>query len=316
MKKTLFALLVLYIFSTSYNQPLTNQVYLTLINEVSFTSEPRDIILYDNAYVITDDGLYAISISDPYKITNNGYKELSGLKSMALIGHYGYAAYGNGEIVVYDFAKSPILKKTTINTNGKIKKISIENGYLYILNEDAGLQVYDVNIADFPVYKNTQIIPFNANGMFVTNNKAYITSSNAHLSIINVGDLSKLPIIGTYTSGTKFYEPYVDGTLAYVPQGSTGVQVLDITKLPTPEWQYNLYARKDAHQVITSNYYVWVADDKSIESFFNKGPKSYYFAGNYKFKDKINRMVLIDGKYLYVCCTDKTVKILKIDYKY
>lgn len=316
MKKTLFALLVIYIFSTSINQPFSNQVYLTLINEVSFTSEPRDIILYDNAYVITNDGLFSISISDPYKITKSEYKELSGLKSMAFIGHYGYAAYGNGKIEVYDFSKSPILKRTTINTSGNIKKVTIFNGYLYVLNETAGLQVYDVNIADFPVYKNTQIIPYSASGMFVTNNKAYITSSYSHLSIIDVGDLSKLPIIGTYTSGTKFYEPYVDGTLAYVPQGSTGVQVLDITKLPTPEWQYNLYARKNAQQVITSNYYVWVTDEKSIESFFNKGPKSYYFAGNYKFKDKITRMALIEGKYIYVCSTDKTLKILKIDYKY
>jgi hypothetical protein len=315
MKKTLLVLLSVFIISPICNSIDANQVYLTLINEVSFTSIPRDIVLFDNAYVITDDALVAVTKSDPYNVFKTEFTELSGAKSIAFIGHYCYAAISN-YIAVYDFSKSPILKKATININGNVKKITISNGYLYVLNDDAGLQIYDVNIADFPVFKNTQITPFNASGLFVDNYRAYITSSGGHLSIIDVGDISKLPIIGTYSSGSKFYEPFVDGTLAYVPQGSTGVQVLDITKPANPEWQYNLYARKDAHQVITSNFYVWVADDKSVEGFFNSGPKSYYFAGNYKFDEKITRMALIDGKYMYVCSTDKTLKILRIDYKY
>ena len=316
MKRTLLVILIFFILSPLYNYLHANQVYFTLIKEINLSSAAKDIILYDNAYIITESSLYAISTSDPYNAVKTELKVLNGLTSMAFIGHYAYASYGNSEIGIFDFTKDPISRKTTIKINGNILKLIIDKGYLYILNETAGLQVYDVNVADFPIYKNTQIIPFNANGLFVTNNKAYVTSSSAHLSIIDVGDISKLPIVGTYTAGTEFFEPYVDGNLAYVPQGSTGVQVLDITKLPTPDWQYNLFARKNAHQVIASNFYVWVADDKSIEGFFNSGPKSYYFAGNYKFTEKITRMAVIDGKYIYACTSDKKLKILRIDYKY
>lgn len=315
MKYALLAIHILFfLLITPYSW--SGQVYLDLITELKFSTEPRDIILNDKAYIITAGSVYSVSITDPYNLNNTEIKAISGAKSIAFIGHYAYVLYPMANIVVYDFSKTPVQKKTEILTNGRIQKIVINNGYLYALNEDAGMQVYNVNIADFPVYKNTQIIPFNANGIFVSSNKAFVSSSGGHLSIIDVSDKSKLSIAGTYTSGTSFFEPYVDGNIAYVPQGSTGVQVLDISKLPTPEWQFNLFGRKYAHQVVASNFYVWVADDKSVEGFYNDAPKSYYFAGNFKFKDKVNRIAVVDGKYIYVCTKDKYLKILKISYRY
>lgn len=316
MRKTLLVLLVFFLLSPIYCKLHSTQVYLDLINEISLASEPKDIVLYDNAYIISGGMIYSATINDPYNISVTEIPELSGSKSIAFIGHYCYALAANGDINIYDMAKSPIAKKTTINSTGRVRKIVIDNGYLYAINEDAGMQVYDVNIADFPIFKNTQIIPFNSVGIFIANYKAYVTSSSGSLSIIDVSDKSKLSIVGSYNSGTTFYEPFVDGNYAYVPQGSSGVQVLDITKLPTPEWLVNLFGRKNSHQVVASNFYVWVADDKSIEGFFTSGPKTYTFAGNHKFTEKINRIALIDGKYIYVCSTDKKLKILKITYKY
>ncbi len=317
MKNALLALIIFLLFMPLFSDTFSGQVYLDQIKEVKFSNEPYDIILHENiAYVLTSGSAFSITTADPYNLTSTEIKPVSGAASIAFIGHYCYALYSDGVIVVYDFAKYPVAKKTQINTNGRIKKIVIDNGYLYAINLDAGMQVYDVNIADFPVYKSTQAIPFNANGIFVTNSKAYISSSSGQLSIISVADKSSMQIVGSYSSGTSFFEPYVDGNTAYIPQGSTGVQVLDISKLPNPEWKFNLFGRKNSHQVVASNFYVWVADDKSIEGFYNDSPASYYFAGNYKFPDKINRISVIDGKYIYVTTKDKKLKILKIDYKY
>lgn len=317
MKNALLAIIIFLLVSPLFNTAHTGQVYLDQIKEVKYSTEPFDIVLHDNiAYVLTLGSVYSVTTVDPYNLTSTEIKPVSGAASISFIGHYCYALYSDGVIVVYDFSKSPVVKKTQINTNGRIKKILIDNGYLYTINEDAGMQVYDVNIADFPVYKSTQAIPFNANGIFVSSNKAYISSSGGHLSIINVTDKSSLQIVGSYSSGTSFFEPFVDGNTAYIPQGSTGVQVLDISKLPNPKWEFNLFGRKNSHQVVASNFYVWVADDKSIEGFYNDSPGSYYFAGNHKFSDKINRIAVIDGKYIYVTSKDKKLKILKIDYKY
>ena len=306
---TLFFLLI----SCTYS----SQVYLTLIKEVTLSSTPFDIIINEGiAYVLTSNALLGFTTSDPYNPQQTSYGELSGTSSIAFTGRFAYSLSSSG-IKLYDFTKNPPVRRNIVSITGRIKKLVIDNGYLYILNEDAGLQVYDVNVGDFPIFKNTQVVPFNSNGIFIKDKKAYITSSNANLSIIDVGDLSKLPIIGSYNVGVSFYEPYVDGNYAYIPQGTGGVQVLNITKLPFPEWVTNLFARKSARQVVSSNFYVWVADEFTIEGFFNKSDKSFYYAGNYDNQDAvINRIALIEGKYIYMCSSDNKLKILRIDYKY
>ncbi|MBZ0202058.1 MAG: hypothetical protein IT281_05590 [Ignavibacteria bacterium] len=296
-----------------------NQVYLTLVREYSLGSEGRDILVNEGvAYVISGGTLTAFNTTEPFDQYAESYLgALNGTQSMAFSGRIAYSIGPGSGISLFDFTKDPPALRNSILTNGTITKLVIDYGYMYVLNQSAGLQVYDVNIADFPILKNTQIIPGGeANGIFVKDRKAYITTTNANLSIIDVNDIAKLPIVGSYTNGVKFYEPFVDGNYAYVPQGNTGVQVINITKLPFPEWVTNLYSRKSAKQVVASNFYIWVADDKSIEGFFNKDAKTFYFAGNYKNDKTINRIALIEGKYIFVATSDKKLKILRIDYQY
>lgn len=307
----------LFFFFLLSGNSFSDQVYLTLIKESSLLFEPRDIIINEDiAYIITDGALYSYSTTDPYNLKQTSYSNLAGTRSIAFTGRTAYVFSGGDGIDLYDFTKSPPVKKNTILTNGTIVKLVIDNGYMYVVNQDMGLQVYDVNISDFPLLKNTQILPDKANGIFIKDKKAYVTGSNANLSIFDVADVAKLPIIGSYSNGVNFYETYVDGNYAFVPQGTTGVQVINISKLPFPEWVANIFARKFAKQVVASNFYIWVADDKSVEGFFNKDPKTFYFAGNYKNNAVINRIALIDGKYIFVCSGDKKLKVLKIDYKY
>lgn len=304
-------------FSNAHLYSNSNQVYLSLIKEVELGSEPIDILLNEGtAYVMTAGALYGFSTSDPYNITFEKYTGLGGTYSISFSGRTAYALNNKDYVSIYDFSKNPPAGKNTIRTNGAAKKIIIDNGYLYILNEDSGLQVYDVNVADFPTFKNTQILPASANGLFIKDKKAYITGAYAKLSIIDVADIAKLPIIGTYNNGVKFYEPYVDGNFAYVPQGNTGVQVLNISKLPTPEWVANIFGRKNSKQVVASNFYVWVLDENTIEGFFNKDSNAFLYAGNYKNNTTITKIALIEGKYIYMLTGDNKLKVLKIEYKY
>ena len=315
MVKPIFQIFTLLILLNSY--AISNQVYFTLINEIPLDNEPVDIVINEGlAYIITGAVLYSFNTDNPYSGDLKNYQNMSGTTSISFSGRFAFTIGSGSGISVYDLTKDPPVRKNSIITSGKLTKLVIDNGYMYVINQSAGLQVYDVNIPDFPVFKNTQLLNSDANGIFVRDKKAYVTSKNANLSIIDVSDVSAMPIIGTYTNGVNFYEPYIDGDYAYLPQGNTGVQVLNITKLPFPEWITNLYARKFARQVVSSNFYVWVADDKSIEGFFQKNSKTYYFAGNFKNNDVINRIAVIDGKYIFMCTADKKLKILKIDYSY
>lgn len=310
-------LFILILFVISIHSAIySNQVYFTEIYSYSLTEEPKDIIIYDGiAYVLTGGALSTFSINDPYNISVSSYSGLTGTKSIAFTGRFAYAMNGN-TISYYDLTTGKAVFKNSLQTNGTLTKLAIDNGYLYVINQSAGMQVFDVNIGDFPVFRNTQILSGESNGLFIKDKKAYVTSTTAHLSIIDVGNVSSLPIVGTYTNGTYFQEAFVDGNYAYVPQGKTGVQVLNISKLPFPEWVANLYARKFAKQVVASNFYVWIADEKTIEGFFNKDPGAFYFAGNYKNGAVINRIALVDGKYILVASSDKKFKVLKIEYKY
>jgi hypothetical protein len=315
MLKTFFYLILLF---TSSITIFSNQVYFTLIKEHKLSSSGTDIVISDGiAYVLTASSLHGFSTTEPFDATGVDYSKIGGLKSIGFAGRMAFVLGNQSGIVIYDLTTNSAVKKTSISTNGTVNKIAVDNGYLYTLNEASGLQVYDVNIVDFPVFRNTQIIPgSNANGIFIKDKKAYVTSTGPNLSIFNAADVSTLPIVGSYTNGVKFFEPYVDGNYAYLPQGSTGVQVLDISKLPFPEWITNLYARKSAKQVVASNFYVWVADDKSVECFFQRDAKAFYFAGNYKNDKVINRIAQLDGKYLMLATADKKLKVLRIDYKY
>lgn len=295
----------------------SSQVYLSLINEVNLDNIPTDVIVYeDNAYILTGGSIYGFKPSDPWNINLTKYTIDGGASSLAFSGRFGYTTGNFNGIKYFDFTAYPPKYKNTIMTTGDIKKIVIDNGYIYAVNKSMGLQVYDINSADFPIYRNTQMIPGEANGIFVKDKKAYITGSSANMYIVDIGDVSKLPIVGSYNFGVSFYEAFVDGNYAYIPQGNTGVQVIDITKLPFPEWVANIFARKSAKQVVASNFYVWVADEYTVEGFYNIDAKSFLYSGNYENKSAvINRIMVYEGKYIYMLTSDKKLKVLKIDYK-
>lgn len=295
----------------------SNQVYLTLIKDISLENIPTDIIVYeDYAYILTRAEIYSFKPSDPGKISLNKISIEGGATSLAFSGRFGFTLGNYDGIKYFDFSKNPPVFKNTIMNNGSLKKLVIDNGYLYVVNNSLGLQVYDVNIIDFPVYRNNQILPGDANGIFLKDKKAYVTGNNASLYIIDLSDISKLPIVGTYNYGINFFEPYVDGSYAYIPQGNSGVQVIDISKLPFPEWVANIFARKSAKQVVSSNYYVWIVDGFNIEGYYNIDAKSFLYAGTYDNKTSaINKIMVQEGKYIYVLTADKKLKVLKIDYK-
>jgi len=297
---------------------LPNQVYFTLLKEFTLEGEPKDIVIDNSkAFIITSANMYSVDILEPYPGNLIEYTGIGKVNSITFIGRIAYSTGNYEGIKYYDFTKSPPVYKNKINSFGAIKKIVIDNGYLFAVNNSYGLQVYDVNIPDFPLFKNTQIIPGNANGIFVKDRKAYVTGSNGNLYIIDAHDITMLPIVGQYNFATSFYEAYVDGGYAFLPQGAPGVQVININKLPNPEWITNIFGRTNAKQVISSNFYVWLADENSIEAYFNYDFKTFLFTGNYdNGKAVINRIADIEGKYLYVCSSDKKLKILKIDYRY
>ena len=295
-------------------------VYLKEINEIVITGQPADIFLReDTAYIITSSGmLMGVDLSKPYdNLSVSTYNNISGVISIAFNGYFAYIAANDGKINIYDFSSAERPLKNTIETHGILNKIAVSDGLLYCTQRDLGLSVYDITNPAYPILKGNQIISGSPNSLFVKNRKAFITSSNANLSIINTTDPSALPVIGRYNFGIEFYDVYVSDNFAYISQGATGVQVLNVETLSNPTWVTNIFSRKFSKQVVTIGYYTWVNDDNSIQAFYNKDPKSQLYAGNYNsIGAVINRIYVNDNKYIYLLSSDSKLKVLKIEYNY
>lgn len=300
-------------------------VTLKEITELTLPFPPVDMIIKEGtAYIVCSSGLAGaittVNISNPNNIPP--VKSFGGLAdnpvSITFYGPYAYIAQSNGVIQIVNFkdVNNP-MTGNTIETFGTIGRMVTNNGYLYFVRKEMGVTVYDITVPDFPILKNNQMVSGIPNSIFIKNNYAYVTSESASLSIIDISNLTQLPVVGTYNFGFVYYDVFVSDNYAYIPQGNTGVQVLDISKLPTPVWVTNIFSRKSAKQVVVSGYYTWVNDDNSVQAFYNKDPKSQLFAGSFdNGSSSINRLDVIDAKYIYLCTNDSKFKVIQIYYDY
>ena len=295
-------------------------VYLKLINEVKLPGNPKDIYINeDRAYVLCP-SVVVINLTDPNNIPKpNIYNDFtSNANSISFNGSYAYIGQDNGVIKIIDFKNTdnPIIK-SSIDAFGPISRVFVYNGYLYFIRKNFGLNVYDITVPEVPISKGTQVVVGEANSLFVRNHYAYITSSNAYLTIIDISDISKLPIVGTYSGGISFYDVFVNENYAYVPQGVTGVQVINVSDLPTPVQITNIFSRRFSKQVVVNGYYTWVNDETSVQAFYSRVPKDQLYAGSYYTKGgTINRLAVVDNKYVYLCTSDMKLKVLQVYYNY
>lgn len=319
-------LVTIFLFAAgiSYSGNSSYDVYLKQINEVPINS-PIDIILKDGfAYILCSSSaggsIITLNISNPLVIPQPVSAigiEGGTVTSFSFNGPYMYVSSTEGQIKVIDYKNNKLPRDAgTIDANGQIVKMVINNGFLYLIRKDFGLNVYDITVPDFPLYKGTQLVPGEANGLFVKNNLAYISSSNAYLSIIDISDIAKLQIVGSYNFGSNFYDVFVSDNLAYLAQGSTGVQVVNVSQASSPKWMTNLFSRNFSRQVIASGYYTYVNDENTIQVFWNKDPGHQVYAGH--FDNGLNNIVRIlvqDDKYIYLCSSGNSLKVLQIIYE-
>ena len=319
--KILYVIIFLTISFLNMVHASDNSIYdvkISLVNKFLFGNQPVDVqILDDKAYILAGMTVSRFNVADPGNTKEQiNFANIAGVDAMAFSSRYGYFL-SNGRIKIFDLTANPPLDRGYFETQNAISKLCVLNGYLFLLRSDLGLFVYDIKNPEMPILKGNQIIFGDPNSMFIKGQSVYITSSNAHFEIIDYTDPVKLPVVGTYFMGTNFYDVFVQDNFAYISQGSTGVQVLNIETPSTPRWETNIFSRKSSKQVVVSNYYAWVNDDNTIQAFYNKDARSYLYAGVYDNEGaSINRIAVINGKYILLCSNDGYLKILQISYNY
>ena len=306
--------------------PAYAQIYsvsLKLINEVNLPASPIDIYINEGyAYMIGYSGssgsVIIVDINDPYNIPHYLSYNSDNATLIAVNGHYAYIAESSNIIRIINFKNLNYPKlEGDFDVMGEVKKMVISGGYLYFIRKDFGLHIYDISIPSVPIFKGNQLVVGDANGLFVNNKYAYVTSTTGNLTIIDITNLSNLPIAGNYNFGINFYDVYVDDKLAYITQGNTGVQVIDVSKLPNPEWVTNIYSRKSSKQVIVSGFYTLVNEENTLQVFYNKNPKNQSYAGSFdNLGATINKMEIVNNKYIFLCSSNNKLKVLQMSANY
>jgi hypothetical protein len=295
-------------------------VTLKQINEVVLPGSPIDIYINDDYAYVLCPSVVILNINDPNNIPKPVvYTDLANnANSIAFNGSFAYIGQNDGIIKIVDFkTKNTPQSRGSIDAFGEISKVFIYKGYLYFIRRNFGLNVYDISIPDVPISRGTQVVTGEANSLFVKDHYAYVTSVNGNLTIIDISDISKLPIAGTYNFGINFYDVFVNENYAYVPQGETGVQVINVSKPLTPTHITNIFSRKFAKQVVVEGYYTWVNDDNSIQAFYSREPKDQLYAGSFSnYNGTINKIAVVDNKYIYLCSSDLKLKIIQVYYNY
>ncbi len=315
--------IVPFLFSHSRENNSLNAPYsvtLKLVNEVELPGNPTEVILKEDYAYILCPSVVLVRISQPHYIPKiKIYSDLAkSPNSIAFSGSFAYLAQSDGIIKIVNFqdVDKPVVEGS-VNSFGNISRIYALNGYLYFISKDLGLHIYDITVPDVPIPKANQVVAGEANGLFVKNNYAYITSSHAVLTIIDISDITKLPIAGTYNAGINFYDVFVSENYAYIPQGSTGVQVLNVASLPSPKHLTNIFSRRFSKQVVVQGYYTWVNDENSIQAFYSRNPEEQLYAGSYDNENySINKIAVLDNKYIFLCSANAKLKVIQIYYNY
>jgi hypothetical protein len=327
--KSVFSILVLISFLITIPDklfPSNYSVSLKLINEIKMPSKPMDIIIKDSyAIICCNSGnnssyLVILDITTPKNLP--GIKVFDNLSdNLSLItvsGNFGYINDDIGRINIVNFKDMNFpFVQNWISVFGVINKLFVANGYLYVLKKDIGLQIYDIENSTMPVLRGTQIVSGEPTGIFVDNKYAYITSSTGSLSIIDINNMPALTVSGFYNFGLTFKDVFVNENYAYLPQGSTGIQVLNVSKLPYPQQLTNIFAKRNATQVIVDGYYTWVNDELTLQAYYNKDVANQLWAGSYDNQGAIiNKIFLYNSKYVFICSNNNVLRILEISYNY
>jgi len=209
-----------------------------LLGSWSTASAGKDVLFSADgslAYVIQDNGLSIIEITDPSAITvKGGWLGASGAAAAALtvagdyvilntgevinvtdadqptydgsigdtwiaaevVGDQLFTVSGANELKIYDISNpASPTFVSTYVTNGTARDLAVVGTSLYVADDTNGLVVLDVTDPAIPVLNSEVNVSAAAEKVVVKQQKAYISSSDGTLSIYDVSDVTNIDTI-------------------------------------------------------------------------------------------------------------------------
>ncbi|MCK4249879.1 T9SS type A sorting domain-containing protein [candidate division WOR-3 bacterium] len=189
------------------------------------------------AVLATWDGLEIVDINDPTnpQMVGSCGEWLCGIAVDIVTDYYPYAyLLCPHKLYAIDISvpNNPVIRDScTITGLGKDLFCPYPWQYLYVAENYYGLRIYDRYYMSEVGYYDT---PGTANGVFVTNDLAYVADGDAGLRIVDVTDPTNPQEIGFCDTPDTADKIVVSGSYAYIADGDSGFCVIDISDPANP----------------------------------------------------------------------------------
>ncbi|HEX7321255.1 MAG TPA: hypothetical protein VF399_12975 [bacterium] len=145
------------------------------------------------------------------------------------------------------------------STPGNVHDLFVIDSIAYLVCEQMGLLVYNLQHPDSTALVSELDTPSNARSLFITGPYAYIADGYDGLVIVDLSDLDSPAIIGSYDTPGYAQGVSVQDSLAFVADGSGGLQIINVGQ-PAAPVLYGEIKTPYAYKVHTDNGLICLVD--------------------------------------------------------
>lgn len=249
MKQLLFLLFSSVIF---FSTPAYSNLRLEVKGRIQNLSSLDVFVQGKYAYVTGWDGFHIIDISDPQnpRLVSSLTTPYLPAKRLFVFESYAYVADGGKLLIINieDPSNPHIVSTVDINPDffsnegllwvGYVEDVYVSSSFAYVANGGQGISIIDISNPRTPRIVGSAPSDY-AVGVYVSNNYLYVvgntlTSSSGALTIMEIENPEHPNLLGHILTSGDAKDVYVSGNYAYVANGLSGLQIIDVKNPAKP----------------------------------------------------------------------------------
>ena len=200
---------------------LSNPTMPTLLSSTNFGGLASDVVVSAStngvfAYLSAYGTLYVVDVSQPVTPVLRGQTSMSGVGSIAIMGHYVFGgSLSDGSIHMVDVSNptAPVDSQPSAGGYGTCEPVSVAaaNNYLYVQSWFYGFLVFNVSGGNLTFIGQNQNVSSDSgldNKMILSGNQAYIAAGTLGLQIVDVSNPYSPAALGSFNDSQLYAQPF------------------------------------------------------------------------------------------------------------
>jgi hypothetical protein len=275
-----------------------------------------DVEVVGHYAYVNADGFRIIDVSDPEEPIEVGFYDsppgyVGYAAHIAIRGEYAYIAgtSGFGIIDISDLTK-PIA--ITYFSMLPVNAIAVMENYVYIVQRDSGMSIFDVSDPVEPTSVGNVLTPAESLDVAVAGNFAYVADSSAGLRIIDISNPTIPAEISHHLSPGYAVAVEMVDEYVFLAAGHAGLRILDTFELNkpneigssiTPSWAFDVDVLEDYAYVAAGFNGLRIINTSNLEEPTEIG---YYIL------PEVVNSVSVAGDYAYITASRHGLRIIDV----